>query len=103
LPESGPVSGRPVELPVELPGLGEVTVRLGPEALDRLRAELGADERPRAPVPSRWLTAQEAADVLRCTRRRIYALVADGRLKRHGDGRRLLVRRREVERLAEGE
>jgi hypothetical protein len=33
----------------------------------------------------------------------VYQLVADGRLSRHGDGRRLLVEREEVERLAAGE
>jgi len=60
----------------------------------------------RAAPPSRpaspYLTADEAAALLRCRRRRIYELVGDGRLTRHGDGRRLLVRREEVERLAEG-
>ena len=49
-----------------------------------------------------YLTAAEAADLLRCGKSRIYELVGDGRLARHGDGRRLLVRREEVERLAAG-
>ena len=53
------------------------------------------------PAPSPYLTADEAAALLRCRRRRIYELVGDGRLTRRGDGRRLLVSREEVARLAE--
>jgi excisionase family DNA binding protein len=54
-------------------------------------------------APSRFLTSEEAAQLLRSRRRRIYELVADGRLTRHGDGRRLLLARAEVERLAAGQ
>lgn len=51
---------------------------------------------------SPFLSADEAAELLRCRKRRVYELVGDGRLTRHGDGRRLLLRREEVERLAAG-
>jgi hypothetical protein len=54
------------------------------------------------------MTAAEAGAYLRPTdptrgRRRVYELVGDGRLSRHGDGRRLLVSRAAVERLAAGD
>ena len=80
-----------LRLPVTLPTLGEVTVELGPEALALLRAALGTESC--APSASPWMTPEEAAELLRCRKRRIYELVGDGRLTRHGDGRRLLVSR----------
>lgn len=49
-----------------------------------------------------YMTPDEAADYLRCTRRRVYELCGDGRLSRHGEGRRLLLLRAEVEALAGG-
>lgn len=82
-----------------------VTLTLSPEQVEAIVervAELVA-ERQRRPAPaSPFLTRDEAAEILRCRARRIYELVGDGRLTRHGDGRRLLVSREEVERLADG-
>lgn len=72
---------------------------LPPEALEELRQAL-APASPR-PVPM-FLSADEAAAILRCRKRRVYELVADGRLSRHGEGRRLLLSRVEVESLARG-
>lgn len=63
-------------------------------------ASLLPELRPEAPA-SPWMTADEAATFLRCRRRRIYELASDGRLTRYGDGRRLLLSRAEVARLAE--
>ena len=54
---------------------------------------------------SAFVNTREAAVILRCEHRprRVYELVYDGRLTRAGDGRRLLLYRDEVERLAAGD
>jgi len=52
---------------------------------------------------SPWLTAVEAARILRCDRRRIDDLCSAGRLRRHHEGRRLLLSRVEVEALVSEE
>lgn len=70
-------------------------VELSPQALELLRGALADEVAPHART-SPFVTPDEAAELLRCRRRRIYELVGDGRLKRHGDGRRLLLRRDEV-------
>jgi excisionase family DNA binding protein len=59
--------------------------------------------RPAEAAPSPFLTADEAAELLRCRKRRVYELVGDGRLLRHGEGRRLLLRRADVLALASGD
>jgi excisionase family DNA binding protein len=43
------------------------------------------------------MTAREAADYLRCSVTEIHRRFAEGRLKRHYDGTRLLVLRSEIE------
>lgn len=48
---------------------------------------------------SPWMTPKQAADWLGCGRRRIYDLCHQGRLTRHRDEGRLLLRRAEVEAL----
>jgi excisionase family DNA binding protein len=48
---------------------------------------------------SPWMTTDQAADWLGCNRRRIYDLCQQGRLTRHRDEGRLLLRRAEVEGL----
>ncbi len=78
-----------------------VSATLPPESVELLREAL-ASSTP-TPAVSPYLTATEAAALLRCCRRRVYELCSDGRLTRHGEGRRLLVARAEVERLAAGE
>lgn len=74
------------------------------EEVDRRLAEQAGPPAHRAP----YLTVAEAAELLGYAanpergRRRVYELTGDGRLTRHGPGRRLLVSRAEVERLAAG-
>ena len=61
--------------------------QLKEEIINDLReAERGS----RSPIPG-YITAAEAADVLRCSVRRIYRLVETGQLKATKDGRRVLV------------
>ena len=47
--------------------------------------------------PSPWLTAQEAADYLRISRRALYQAVRRGQIPRHHFGRRLRFRREELD------
>jgi excisionase family DNA binding protein len=51
---------------------------------------------------SEFLTVPEAADVLRADRQRVYDLLSSGRLTRHKDGSRVLVRRAELEAYLSG-
>lgn len=60
-------------------------------------AELVADRLPATPAASPWLNVDEAAEYLRCTRKRIYDLVSQSRLPVHRDGSRLLFRREELD------
>src|SRR5262245_33767594 len=66
-----------------------------PEALVRrvVREELQA----RTPPPSPYMPVVEAAEDLRCPRRRVDDLLSAGHLERIKDGSRTLVRRRDVE------
>lgn len=59
-------------------------------------AELVA-ERQAPDVSSPWLNADEAADYLRCSRKRIHDLVSQHRIPAHRDGTRLLFRRDELD------
>ena len=65
-----------------------------------LASTLAAPSQP----TSAFVNLKEAAAILRCEHRprRVYDLVHDGRLARAGDGRRLLLFREEVDRLAAG-
>jgi excisionase family DNA binding protein len=61
-------------------------------------AELLAARLPAAPAPtSPWLNVDEAADYLRCTRKRMYDLVSQSRVTVHRDGSRLLFRREDLD------
>ena len=53
---------------------------------------------PRSP----FVTIPEAANFLRCSRQRVDDLLSSGRLRRHKDGRRTLIRRAELEAYVEG-
>lgn len=80
-----------------------LTFELADEQLDAIAARVAdrlAARMPRPEPASRYMATSEVADFLRCPKRRVYELVGDGRLTRHGDGRRLLLLREEVERLA---
>lgn len=72
------------------------------EAIARRAAELVL-ERMDVPAPPAefvpWLTIDEAAVYLGCTRQRIYNLRTDGRLTRHREGSRALVARSELDAL----
>jgi excisionase family DNA binding protein len=68
-------------------------------ALEQL-VEAVVDEREHARQPaqgSRWLTVAEAAEYAGCDPQRIYDLRSERRLERHGDGRRALVDRQELD------
>ena len=54
------------------------------------------------PEPSPYLTTDEAADYLRCSRQRIHDLLSAGRLTRVKEGRRTLVRRDEIDGYLDG-
>jgi excisionase family DNA binding protein len=76
------------------------TLTLPGEAVDAL-AELVASRTASldgAKTPSPYMTIPEAAEYLRCSRQRIDDLLSQGRLTRHKEGRRTLVRRDELER-----
>lgn len=58
------------------------------------------------PTPARlspYLTVPEAAALLRCAPKRLYNMRSDGRLSQVQEGRRALLLRDEVERLASAE
>ena len=82
---------------------------LSPTVVAALREWMEAALAPTPAAPSSptsaFVNTKEAALILRCEHRprRVYELVHDGRLTRAGDGRRLLLYREEVERLAAGD
>jgi excisionase family DNA binding protein len=53
-------------------------------------------------APDPWLSVAEAADYARCSKQRIYDLVAANKLAPGRDGRRLVFRRSELDRYLEG-
>ena len=82
-----------------------LTVRLDEDALTVLIGEIvdrKLDQRGTVPQPA-LLTVDEAAERLRCDRKRIYRMTSDGRLASVKDGGRLLIPRGEVERHLRGE
>lgn len=87
------VNGPPIINPAALVDL----IASDPAALARLR-NLVTPEPTSSAGP--YMTPDEAAEYLRCTRKRVYDLVGGGRLARYGEGRRLLLRRADVEALA---
>jgi excisionase family DNA binding protein len=66
------------------------------EQIARRAADLLAERRPSNGL-SPWLSAQEAADRLRCDRDRIYDLIALGKLIPRRDGRRVLLHRDDLD------
>lgn len=93
---------------LDLSALARALAELPDEELRPLRERLAPRAPTRAGPATPYLTTAEAAvllgygENLARGRRRVYELVSDGRLTRHGAGRRLLVSREEVERLAAG-
>jgi excisionase family DNA binding protein len=70
------------------------------ETLAEKVAALMGKALPVADAPD-LMTAAEAAQYLRCARRRIYDLMSAGRLPRLREGGRVLVRRADLDRLVE--
>lgn len=70
------------------------------ETLVDLVSERILASEPRS-APSPYLTTDQAAAFLQCSRQRIHDLLSAGRLSRFKEGRRTLVSREEVERLVE--
>jgi hypothetical protein len=66
-----------------------VTITLAPEHVEVIAEHVAeivrVKQAPPSP-PSPYLTADEVAELIRCRRRRIYELVADGRRTRLGRG-----------------
>ena len=81
------------------PGPLTVILELTGEQLDLLAHRVAeivvAHTPPTAPAASTFLSVREASELLRASRQRIYDLLSDGRLTRHKDGTRVLIRRDE--------
>lgn len=90
------VSIEPEALVAALLNADDATLR---PLLERLEASRGT--RPQVPV-SEYVNPEEAAEILRVNKRRVYGLVNERRLTKHGPGRKLLLSRAEVQALAEG-
>jgi excisionase family DNA binding protein len=75
----------------------ELTIRLTDDQLAEI-AERAVALIPMATAPvSPWLNAAEAAEHLRCRKDRIYDLIALGKLHPRRDGRRVLLRRGDLD------
>lgn len=79
----------------------ELTIRLTDEQIAQIAARAAA--LVSAPTPaSPWLNVAEAAERLRCRKDRIYDLIALGRLHPSRDGRRVLLRREDLDAYLDG-
>lgn len=66
--------------------------------LDELAARVAAAIVERMPEPVEpYMDAERAAEYLACPKSRIYELVAAGRLRHYRDGRRVLLRREDLD------
>jgi excisionase family DNA binding protein len=81
------VSGLAFELPDDV--VETIIARAAELVLERLEAE--------RPPASEYLSVEEAAELLRSSRQRVYDLCSSGRLRRYKDGARVLVSRAELE------
>jgi excisionase family DNA binding protein len=82
-----------VSLRLELPAdvVDELVERVAERA-----AALVLEQLRRQSAESEFLTPEEAAEVLRSSRQRVYDLLSDGRLERFKDGSRVLVKRADL-------
>jgi hypothetical protein len=71
----------------------ELASRQGPQQPGATQCSEAGQRNPISP----WMTAREAAEYLRCSVPEIHRRFAEGLLKRHYDGTRLLVLRSEIE------
>jgi excisionase family DNA binding protein len=81
----------------------ELTVRLTDEQLAEIAERAAALVSASAPAVSPWLNVAEAAERLRCSKDRIYDLIALGRLHPRRDGRRVLLHRDDLDAYIEGQ
>lgn len=79
----------------------ELTIRLTDEQVAQIAARAAALV-PAATPASPWLNVAEAAERLRCRKDRIYDLIALGRLHPLRDGRRVLLRRDDLDAYLDG-
>ena len=80
---------------------GPLAFRLDPEFTRTIAAAV-ADELERrgalgTPPASPWLDVAGAADYLHCSRQRVYDLISQGALTPARDGRRVLLRRDQID------
>ena len=75
----------------------ELTIRLTDEQLAEIAERAAALVPEASTTASPWLNAVEAAEHLRCRKDRIYDLIALGKLHPHRDGRRVLLRRDDLD------
>jgi excisionase family DNA binding protein len=73
----------------------EVVLTLSDEQVEQIARRAAALLPSTAPSP--WLDAEGAADYLATTRGRIYDLIALKKLEPHRDGRRVLLRRDDLD------
>jgi excisionase family DNA binding protein len=64
------------------------------EAVAQRAAEIVRESEPES---DEWLTTQDAADHLKCGKRRIFNLVSEGRIPVHREGARLLFLKSELD------
>ena len=71
------------------------------ETIARQAAALLTAQADRADLPSPYVTTDQAAEHLRCSRQRIHDLLSQGRLTRLKEGRRTLLLRSELDELVQ--
>jgi len=81
-----------------------VAIPLPPELIEAVAARVAEmlAERQR-PAEHELMSVDEAAELLRCRRQRVYDLLSQGRLPHLKDGARVLIRRAELLSYLEGE
>lgn len=78
--------------------MSELPLSVGPAFIEKLATHLAEQLEPRLSPPREpYLNADEAAEYLACSRRRIYDLVECGAVNSFRDGRRLLLKRSDLD------
>jgi excisionase family DNA binding protein len=80
----------------------ELTVTLTDEQIAEIAERAAAFVPTSAQAATPWLNVAEAAERLRCSRDRIYDLIALGKLHPRRDGRRVLLHRDDLDAYIEG-
>jgi excisionase family DNA binding protein len=78
--------------------LDALVLDLAEQVADMLADRVGSA----APSRSPWFTVGEAADYLRCSKKRVYDLTSQSRLPAHKDGSRTLLHRDELDAYLSG-